>query len=160
MTKDVVVAIKGLHKASYAQSSFEDEEPIETLSHGLYYVKNGKEYVKYQEMLDADNGVSDSLMKIYDDKIEIIKSGAQSAKMYFDQNKDTVIYYRLPIGTTRIDVVTESIDIDRQEDHIQISLNYEMFTNGEKMSVNSVVIDLYSSHKAETLMSKKEDENV
>ena len=48
MTKDVLLSISGLQ---FAARDEEDVEPIEVITAGDYYKKNGKHYILYAYML-------------------------------------------------------------------------------------------------------------
>ena len=47
MTKDVIVTISGLQ---FAQET--ETEPVEIVTAGSYYKKNGKHYIIYDEVMD------------------------------------------------------------------------------------------------------------
>ena len=46
MTKDVLINISGL------QMDINKDEPVELMTTGAYYLKNGKHYILYDEMAD------------------------------------------------------------------------------------------------------------
>ena len=57
MTKDVLINISGLH-IGVNEVENEEEEPIEVLSAGTYYFKNGKHYVFFEEVAEGIPGVT------------------------------------------------------------------------------------------------------
>ena len=46
MTKDILIHISGL------QMELDDKEPVEMMTTGAYYWKNGKHYILYNEIED------------------------------------------------------------------------------------------------------------
>ncbi len=57
MTKEVLINISGL------QMDVDPENPIEMVTTGAYYLKNGKHYILYDE-LSEDNEVTKNVLKM------------------------------------------------------------------------------------------------
>ena len=57
MTKDVLVSVSGLQTAVNEMENY-DEEPIEVLSAGTYYFKDGKHFIFFEEMAEGIPGVT------------------------------------------------------------------------------------------------------
>ena len=88
MTKDVLLSISGLHYevSGYADDceNGEDNEPIEMITPAAYYLKNGKHYVLYDEVVEGVPGVVKNKVRITgEEKLEIIKSGRTNTHMIF-----------------------------------------------------------------------------
>ena len=62
MTKDVLVKISGLQF-----SDDQDNDPVEIITTGSYYKKNGKHYILYDEVQEGFDGVTKSVIKVNDD---------------------------------------------------------------------------------------------
>ena len=62
MTKDVLVKISGLQ---FAED--QDNGPVEIITTGNYYKKNGKHYILYDEVQEGFDGVTKSVIKVNDD---------------------------------------------------------------------------------------------
>ena len=54
MTKDILVRVRGV------QTIGEEEDTVEMITPGTYYVKNGKQYLIYDESLDETGTSSGS----------------------------------------------------------------------------------------------------
>ena len=65
MTKDVLVKISGLQ---FAED--QDNGPVEIITTGNYYKKNGKHYILYDEVQEGFDGVTKSVIKVNDDFLE------------------------------------------------------------------------------------------
>ena len=70
MTKDVLVSISGMHEEIVAVTpEVEDEnEAIEVVTPATYYLKNGKHYIVYEEVVEGTSGVIKNRIKINGDE--------------------------------------------------------------------------------------------
>ena len=85
MTKDILVSVSGI------QFEIEPNEPVELITTGAYYNKNGKHYILYEEA-DMEDGLTKNRIKIAPNKIELVKSGATNAQMIFEEGKTNMTY--------------------------------------------------------------------
>ena len=69
MTKDVLITISGLHYEENIVTGEEDTEtePIEVISPAVYYFKNGKHYILYEEPIEGTAGTIKNKIKIKED---------------------------------------------------------------------------------------------
>lgn len=68
MTKDVIVSISGLQMPAEG-----DAEPVEVITVGDYYQKNGKHYVLYEEVNEGFEGSTKNIIKMQENCIDITK---------------------------------------------------------------------------------------
>ena len=88
MTKEVLISISGLQMAVNDMES-NDDEPIEVLSAGTYYFKNGKHYVFFEEVAEGMQGVTKTQLKWKDTEwLEVSKKGLSNVHMIFEKNKN------------------------------------------------------------------------
>ena len=80
MTKDVLINISGL------QMELDDGEPVEMMTTGDYYLKNGKHFILYDEIED-DHQVVKNILKIGPKTVEISKKGGRNSHMVFEKGK-------------------------------------------------------------------------
>lgn len=71
------------------EKDLEEEEPIEVITAGNYYNKNGKHYIKYEEIMEGEKENTSSLIKIQGDTLEVTKKGLNNVHMIFQKNKRT-----------------------------------------------------------------------
>lgn len=135
MTKDIILAISGLH-----DTEGEADAPIETLTPGQYYMKNGKHYVVYDEILDGIEGTLKSTIKFTENQVELIRSGAASARMVFQPGHEHMVIYQTPMGPLSISLYTEEIDAQIEEDRISLGIEYSLKTEGVVVSESAVNI--------------------
>ena len=63
MTKDVIVTISGLQ---FAQET--ETEPVEIVTAGSYYKKNGKHYIIYDEVNEGFSETTRNIIKLNDEE--------------------------------------------------------------------------------------------
>lgn len=135
MTRDVLVSISGLHQDVMADLPDEDNEPIEVVTPGSYYCRNGKHYVVYDEVTEGTPGVTRNQIKISgNDSMEIIKRGVSSSHMVFEKHKKNQTYYQTPYGQMLIGVNTRKMEVIVTEEKIDVSVDYELDVNYAPMA--------------------------
>lgn len=133
MTKEVLLTISGLH---YDSLPDEDEnEPIEVITPATYYLKNGKHYVIYEEMVEGMPGTIQNKIRIAGNNLlEIKKSGLANTKMVFERDKINMTQYETPYGELLIGIFTKNMQVDVTEKNIDVCVNYELDINSEKVA--------------------------
>ena len=144
MTKDVIVSISGL------QYEVNGDEAVEVISRGEYYFRNKKHFIKYEEMIDEGEmpgKLVDCLLKISQDRIDMIKKGASNVHMIFEQGKSHMTYYNTPFGDLMLGVTTKTIDIKEEENELLATLTYGLDINYEHVSDCVLTIKVLSSEQ-------------
>lgn len=122
MTKDVLVRISGM------QFDMEDE-PIELMTGGTYYLKNGKHYVLYEEQPESDCQVTKNIVKFNDKRFEMTKKGGNNSYLLFDKDKKTSTIYQTPAGPIQVDVVTHDFSVTETEQELMVKVSYALDIN-------------------------------
>ena len=87
MTKDVLVGISGLQMAVNTMENL-DDEPIEIVSAGTYYFKDGKHYIFMEEVAEGIPGVTKTQIRIHGkESLEVVKKGVTNMHLIFEKNK-------------------------------------------------------------------------
>lgn len=126
MTKDVLVTIKGMQ---FLGMDEDPEEPIEIVTAGNYYFRNGSHFVKCEEVFEGIEDTTSSLVKIKPQSIEVIKKGAANVHMVFEPDKKNITYYDTPFGTIQMGIATTRIDVREKENRIQVEVDYSLDMN-------------------------------
>ena len=142
MTKDVLINISGL------QVDVDSDEPIEVMTTGAYYLKNGKHYILYDEIAD-DNEVVKNILKIGPQTVELTKKGGSSSHMVFEKGKENLSYYDTPFGSLLLGVNTSSIEWKEQENHMKLRVNYDLTINSDHVSNCIIDVSIQSNHVGE-----------
>ncbi len=141
MTKDVLLSISGLQ---FVAQNEEEAEPVELITAGDYYKKNGKHYIMYDEILEGFDGNTHNVIKLTEDSLDITKKGVANVHMVFEKNRKNVSYYNTPFGSLLIGIDAKSVDIDETEDNIDVKVKYNLEVNYEHLADCSIRMSIKS----------------
>ncbi|MBS5523691.1 MAG: DUF1934 domain-containing protein [Clostridiales bacterium] len=138
MTKDVIVSISGL------QMDVENQAPLEVITVGNYYYKNGKHYILFDETASDSGAHTKNTIKIADNRVDVIKKGENSVHMVFEPDTKNMTYYQTPFGSLLVGINT--LGISHKEDNLNIhtKINYALEVNYSHMSDCSIEINIKS----------------
>lgn len=141
MTKEVLVSISGLQ---YAEEM--DNEPVEIITSGDYYRKNGKHYVIFEEVMEGFEETTKNIVKIGDEFLDITKRGTANVHMMFEKNKKNVTYYYTPYGSLLIGIEATKIDVKETEQDIHVTVDYALEVNYEHMADCTIKMNVKSKN--------------
>lgn len=139
MTKNVIVSISGLQ---FAEEN--DSEPVEVITAGDYYKKNGKHYIVYDEVMEGLDGITKNMIKVQENCLDITKKGVSNVHMLFEKNKKNVTYYYTPYGSLLIGIDAKKIDVQEEEHSLHISVDYALEINYEHMADCTITMKIQS----------------
>lgn len=130
MDKDVLIRICGL------QTLQEDgaPEPVEVVVPGEYYVRSGKKYLRYEELMDDSTEPTINYIKICPLSIEVRKKGLVDVHMVFEPGKKNMTYYTTPFGTLEMGIATTGIDVVEKEERLDVKIEYSLDMNSEHVA--------------------------
>ena len=137
MTKDIILTISGLHK-----TNGEADEPVEIMSPGQYYLKNGKHYVLFEEMMEGVDGVVKSTLKFTEEKVELLRNGAATTRMIFQKQQEHMVVYQTPMGPLSISLYTDDIISELNEEQINLEIHYSLKTEGIVLTESTVQLHI------------------
>ena len=126
MTKDVLLRIKGL------QSVEAEEETVEMIAPGIYFERDGKHYIKYDEAVEGTEETIQNLIKVDGSSMEVTKRGVTNAHMVFERNKKNHTYYSTPFGNLLVGISAKDIVLKAAEDSLDIKVEYALEVNYER----------------------------
>ncbi len=145
MTKEVLITISG------SQLMNGGNDDIEMMTTGMYYLKNGKHYITYDEVLEGFEGVVKNVIKIQPDSLDIIKTGVTNVHMTFEKNKKYLTCYATPLGGMMIGLNTKDIRVIEEEEGLKATVQYSLDINYEHVSECNIMVDIRSRvHTQET----------
>lgn len=134
MTKDVLVTIAGLHY-NMGEIPAEETEPIEVTTPGIYYFKDGKHYIFYEEPVEGTAQTVKNKIKIKDSgSLEIIKTGGSNVRMLFEKDRINVMQIDTPYGILVIGTYTQELETKVTDERIDLYARYEMDVSGDKIA--------------------------
>ena len=140
MTKEVLVRIAGLHfdlkENGETDLQEAEDEKIEIVVPGQYFLKNGKHYILYEEIEESGLGVTKNTLKVTGDyRVEMKKSGVLTSYMVFEKGKKYVSSYKTPYGQMQIGTDTE-------EEKIRIFVRYTLEAEDEAVAESRIRIEV------------------
>lgn len=138
MTQKVLLTFQGMQ---FGQRR-EDTGRIEMVSQGDYYKKNNKHYVIYEEIAEGFGQAVKSRLKFSESVLELSRSGPVNVHMVFQENKKNLTSYNTPFGQILMGINTKKIQINEQEDHITVDVDYSLDANDEFLSDCHLKIDI------------------
>lgn len=143
MTKDVLLTISGLHFDAVSDETEEENEAIEVVTPATYYLKNGKHYVIYDELVEGMPGSIKNRIQIEESgKVEMFKRGISNTHMVFEKEKIHMTEYETPYGELMLGVYTRGVDVQIQEDNIDVEIGYALDANGQKVADCNIVMNI------------------
>ena len=142
MTKDVLITISGLQKIDG-----EENDPIETVTPGEYYFRNGKHYILYDEVQEGVPGVNKCMIKIGDGMVDLSKKGATGVHMSFQQDKKTRTSYQTPYGSMMLGFDARTIRVMEAEDTLHLKLEYDLEVEEEHLAECTLTMKVQSKGK-------------
>lgn len=133
MTKDVLLTICG-YQSVPQDGSGQNKEPVEVITPAVYYYKNGKHYLLYDEIDPDDRQVSHNTLKMSDQYMSVTRHGAYSSQLLIESGKRSVTYYASPFGTLHITLDGKQVEVDEHEEHITASAFYGLEINHEHIA--------------------------
>ena len=104
----------------------QDNGPVEIITTGNYYKKNGKHYILYDEVQEGFDGVTKSVIKVNDDFLDVTKKGVTNVHMMFEKNKKNMSYYNTPFGNLLVGINATDVKVNETEDNIDIKVDYKL----------------------------------
>ena len=143
MTKDVLISISGLHYDALDGEG----QPVEVITPAAYYLKNGKHYVVYDEMVEGMPGTIKNTIKITGDYMfEIRKSGIADTHMVFEKDRINMTNYATPYGDMMVGIHTKDMTVNVEEENIDVSISYALDVNNEPLSDCEIKVNIRGMH--------------
>ena len=157
MTKDVLVSISGLQMAVNDMEN-SDDEPIEILSAGTYYFKDGTHYIFFEEVAEGLDGVTKTQIRINGrESLEVMKKGISNMHMVFEKNKNNRCFYQTPFGQLNLGICTSEIVVDETEGNINIRAEYALDVNYDPLAECTIRINVKPQDSKEFSIHDKMD---
>lgn len=139
MTKDVLIHVKGLQTI---EGEGMQDAPIEIVTTGEYYFRNGSHYLRYEEMLEGFPGTTVNYIKINPKGVEVRKKGAANVHMVFQEQKKNITYYQTPFGSLQMGIAATHMDVEESEDDLKVKVDYVLDMNEEYVADCYITIDV------------------
>lgn len=136
---NILLTIKGSIK-----NSLDDHESVEVKTEGSFYTEDGYSCFTYNESEFYGMEGTTTVIKVKNDKeVSIIRLGIVNSSMEFNPDKRNVTLYSTPYGEISLGIITNSIDIEKEDNlitHIKIDYSIEMSNEMESKNLMDIKI--------------------
>ena len=136
MTKDIMLRISGVQFPDGEDNS----EEMVVITSGSYFEKDGRHYIKYDEVQEDSNEVIRNLLKIENGSLELTRRGMTNVHMVFEKDKKSESYYDTPFGRFLVGISATHLDVREKEDSIDVQVKYALEINSEYIADCSISI--------------------
>lgn len=163
MKKDVWVSITGVHtpvmetrkgRAGLGEGKEESEAkadegadyPVGTLHKGVYYYREGRHVIFFEESGDGSTEMTRTRIRLTDyagnNFLEVIKKGAISAHMTFEEGKTGKCSYKTGYGQLNLGTRTRRMKARKTPDRIDIMAEYSLEMKDDSISDCTLMITI------------------
>ena len=140
----MILTISGLQFAQEMEA-----EPIEIVTAGNYYKKNGKHYIVYEEVMEGFEGTTKNIIKLTEDYLDITKKGIANVHMVFEKNKKNMTCYQTPFGSIFIGIDAGQVKVEESEDNIDVNVAYALEANYEHLADCRIQMNIKSKESGD-----------
>lgn len=144
MTRDVIIRIKGIQTT---EGTGKDETEI--ICPGIFFEKDGRCYVKYEEAVEDMEGSIQNLIKFSEERLEVTKRGLTQMNMVLERGKKSRSSYSTPFGNLTVSAVARRVDVRREEEEFFVEAEYDLEINDAHMADARISIHIQSKDKKE-----------
>ena len=117
-----------------------DEEKTQIKTKCSYLITDKAKYIQYDESVDGCK--TRCRVTVEGDTITVLRKGEAVSKMVFRKGEKTDFSYIMPFGYIDMTVITDKLFCSIDNFGGDIELDYRIFSSGEKVSDNKIVIKL------------------
>ena len=127
MEKDVLISIRGLQYLMDEESG--EQEPVEVMTTGSYYKKNGHHFLIYDEATEGFDMMTHNMIKFTENALEVRKRGLIDVHMIFEEDKKNISFYHTPYGMINMGVAATKVRMKETPDQILLKAEYALDIN-------------------------------
>lgn len=131
MTKEVLIHMRGIQTLEEEQGQ---EEPMELITVGEYYLRNNTHYFLFDEMMEGFREPTHNMIKFRPGKMEVRKKGSVDVQMIFERDKKNLAFYKTPFGTMEMEIATTKVAMEETEEKMEIRAEYALGINGNPVA--------------------------
>ncbi len=139
---EVKIQIKGTQK--YVDNPGENDMVV-TSAKGKYYLKNESIYIVYEEYDKELNQSTQSMLKIKENSVDLIRKGSINTKLSFKKDMKYASTYTTPFGVVLMAVETSGLTILRSEKQMTILIEYKTEMDDKYIADNKLNIVIRSN---------------
>lgn len=115
-----------------SNQNYEDEDVIEVVTPGEFYIKDVNSYEAiYEETEISGMEGTTTKLEIYKDEITLYREGTTSTKMDFKKDNNSITLYNTPYGMLELKIDTKELKINMDENGGEVQIDYNISIAGQ-----------------------------
>ncbi len=135
MKKSAVISV-------VSKQSGNDDEKIEVVTPGVFYEKDGKYYIAYEETEISGMQGTKTTIKVEEDQFTLIRKGTTNTRMLFKEKHNDLIMYQTPHGMLQLSINIKKLSIDVDENGGSVKALYNMGISGEQALSTELTVNI------------------
>lgn len=141
MTREVLISIKNRQTMPGGMHDF-----VDSVFPGEYFFRNGKHYLKYENLEEGMQTPDRVMVKVYEGYMENNRKGCVNTSLCCEAGKENVCEYITPYGKLDLDIKGKYVRVQEMEDCITIRAEYSMDMNMERLAECDMTIQVTPRH--------------
>lgn len=141
MTREVLIAIKNRQTMPGGI-----QDTVDAVFPGEYFFRNGKHYLKYENLEEGMEVPDRVMVKAYEGYMENTRKGCINTSLCCETGKENTCEYTTPYGKLDLEIKGKYVRIQENEDRIIIRAEYSMDMNMERMAECDMTIQVTPRH--------------
>lgn len=142
MNRNVIISLTGLHYGGE-----DSETPIEVITFGKHYIKDGEHFLFYEEVPEDGTPV-ECRIRLNAEHLELNKHDAGKTHLLFLEGEEFLTEYPTPYGDISVGIMTHSLELTEEEDFLKAKLTYALDINNEKTSDCTLLVKVQSCEES------------
>jgi len=140
MNREVDIRVTGWQTAPDGTMS----EPIVREAEGLYYLKNHRHYLIYDETAEEGGIRADThcIMKFTHSDLSVKRSGPVNAELEFHKDRETKAHYETPFGNVEMEIESGVFHLEEEAGRIRFGLDYTLKAEGSPALRNRLLVEI------------------
>ena len=135
MKKNVIISIRGLQQA---EGYVEDGATL--ITDGLYYKRDGRYFVRYEESELTGLPGARTTLRIDKNQVTVMRRGPYSFDLVFEPEKTQTTLYNTDAGGLMVSVFTQNIDNNLTDSGGSLDVRYAVNIEGAYLGVKHLRI--------------------
>jgi Uncharacterized protein conserved in bacteria len=125
-----------------------EEGRIEFITVGSRHDRGGVSYITYQESEITGMAGTTTLLKLYPDRLTVVRMGAVELKQEFAPGLKSEGVYITPYGSMKMTVLTKSLERTADGGREAVTAGYDLELNGRWQSFNTLSVEIREENVA------------
>ncbi len=135
LKKDVLVTLNSL-----STHDGQADDPVEMITAGRYYRKNGVYYISYPETELTGGEPGRTTVKVAGDMVTILRFGPVSGQLVFERGKKHLSHYDMDVGSLSMGVSTRKLEQSFDDRGGVLRLHYDVEV--DNLLIGETVLEL------------------